>query len=195
MKKSEHTEIFTLTRLAVFASQNSLAALTYGHAAEAAHLSRGAIQRIFPSKTMLQQQTLQHAARLLEAHVFAPGKSDHAMRWADWIEGKAGLPGSCVVLDCLQSRALASEIRDQAWLLMRRFLLKLFCLGKTSDTNFCASTRDLSESDAIDREIPHGLLAHAVYLNCAYAQADPTLQQVAHKQFLGACEQAFSKLT
>ena len=38
MKKSEHTEIFTLTRLAVFASQHSLAALTYGNAAEAAHL-------------------------------------------------------------------------------------------------------------------------------------------------------------
>jgi AcrR family transcriptional regulator len=179
MKKSEHTEIFTLTRLAVFASQHSLAALTYGNAAEAAHLSRGAIQRIFPSKSILQQQTLQHAARLLEAHVFAPDKFDYAARWADWIEGKAGLPGACVVLDCLQSRALVIEIRHQAWQLVQRFLLK-----------FLSPARQSGNSDANESELAHELLAHAVYLSGASAQFHPALQQVARSRFLAICEQA-----
>jgi hypothetical protein len=126
MKKSEHTEIYTLTRLAIFASLYGLSELTYGSAAKASHLSRGAIQRIFPSKSELHRQTLLHAHTLLCGYVFPPTvQTPPHYRWLDWMEGKAGLPGACVLLNALSARALTVEIHTHAWQLMDSFLQRL----------------------------------------------------------------------
>jgi hypothetical protein len=125
MRKSEHTELATLSRLAVLASTDGVAALTYGSASNAAHLSRGAIQRLFPDKSRLQCGVFLHASKLMHAHVFATARlpeergnpvkdnqniSNVISRWADWISGDAGLPGGCVLLASVASRGLSAEL-------------------------------------------------------------------------------------
>ncbi len=125
MRKSEHTELATLSRLAVLASNEGLVGLTYGSASTAAHLSKGAIQRLFIDKMSLQQGVFLHAVKLMQAHVFdsapvthdsAPAKTGAQIlqntltRWADWISGDAGLPGGCVLLASLATRGFSAEM-------------------------------------------------------------------------------------
>ena len=118
MRKSEHTEIATLSRLAVLASTEGLSNITYGSAAIAAHLSRGAMQRLFPDKAALQTTVLAHAVKLMHAHTF---EYDHIesvcfaktrARWADWISGDAGLPGGCVLLATAAGRGNGLELQQ-----------------------------------------------------------------------------------
>ena len=110
MRKSEHTELATLSRLAVLASVEGLSNITYGSAAIAAHLSKGAMQRLFPDKAALQTTVLAHAVRLMHAHIFeydhieVPLLTKTRARWADWISGDAGLPGGCVLLTAATGR-------------------------------------------------------------------------------------------
>ena len=117
MRKSEHTELATLSRLAVLASREGLSNMTYGSAAVAAHLSRGAMQRLFPDKAALQTTVLAHAVKLLHTHVFeydhieTPNLLQTLTRWADWISGDAGLPGGCVLLAAAASRGYSVELQ------------------------------------------------------------------------------------
>ncbi len=117
MRKSEHTELATLSRLAVLASTDGLSNITYGSAAAAAHLSRGAMQRLFPDKAALQATVLAHAVKLMHAHIFEYDdiktlSLKHARaRWADWISGDAGLPGGCVVLAAAAGRGYSVELQ------------------------------------------------------------------------------------
>ena len=117
MRKSEHTELATLSRLAVLASREGLNNITYGNAASAAHLSRGAMQRLFPDKATLQASVLAHAVKLMRAQVF---EYDHIKisslaqtraRWAAWISGDAGLPGGCVLIAAAASRGYSVELQ------------------------------------------------------------------------------------
>ena len=117
MRKSEHTELATLSRLAVLASREGLSSISYGSAAAAAHLSKGAMQRLFPDKAALQATVLTHAIKLMRAHIF---EYDHIQslnfefvhaRWADWISGDAGLPGGCVLLAAAASRGYSPALQ------------------------------------------------------------------------------------
>lgn len=117
MRKSEHTELASLSRLAVLASREGLSNISYGSAAAAAHLSKGAMQRLFPDKAALQVTVLAHAVKLMRAHIFA---YDHIQslsfelartRWADWISGDAGFPGGCVLLAAAASRGYSPELQ------------------------------------------------------------------------------------
>jgi AcrR family transcriptional regulator len=125
MRKSEHTELASLTRLAVHASSHGLSSLSYANAASTAHTSKGALQRVFPSKLALQLAILHHAVALLTAHLFgvadvrkplldAQAARTLVARWADWISGDAGLPGGCVLLNCSIARGYPSEITASA---------------------------------------------------------------------------------
>jgi AcrR family transcriptional regulator len=184
MKKSEHTEIYTLTRLAVFASIHGLSELTYGSAAKASHLSRGAIQRLFPSKTELQRHTLEHAFVLLCNYVFSPTQpalpGGSPIRWVDWIEGKAGLPGTCVLLNALSARALPTTVRARAWVLMNSFLVRL-------------SDRPIEKSVDENRQADSNL-ALAMLLSAAMEDSIASVvrrQLLANLQDVGAPERTF----
>ena len=130
MRKSEHTELATLSRLAVLASTDGLSNITYGSAAIAAHLSKGAMQRLFPDKAALQSTVLAHAVKLMHAHIF---EYDHIesvrfattrARWAGWISGDAGLPGGCVLLATAAGRGNSMELQQGV-------SAALECLGDT----------------------------------------------------------------
>ncbi len=117
MKKSEHTELATLSRLAVLASREGLNSITYGSAASAAHLSKGAMQRLFADKAALHTAVLAHAIKLMHAYIF---EYDHIeintlararARWADWISGDAGLPGGCVLLAAAATRGYSNDLQ------------------------------------------------------------------------------------
>lgn len=135
MRKSEHTELASLSRLAVLASREGLSNITYSRAAAAAHLSKGAMQRLFPDKAALQATVLAHAVKLMRAHIFA---YDHIQslsfelartRWADWISGDAGLPGGCVLLAAAASRGYSLEIQRAVSAALERLLTDLSTLA------------------------------------------------------------------
>ena len=135
MRKSEHTELATLSRLAVLASTDGLSNITYGSAAAAAHLSKGAMQRLFPDKAALQTTVLAHAVKLMRAHIF---KYDHIespifahtrVRWADWISGDAGLPGGCVLLAAAASRGHTPKLQPVISTALERLLTDLSTLA------------------------------------------------------------------
>ncbi len=135
MRKSEHTELATLSRLAVLASREGLNNITYGTAASAAHLSKGAMQRLFPDKATLQATVLAHAVKLMHAHIF---EYDHIeivtlerarARWADWISGDAGLPGGCVLLATAASRGYTRELQRAICSALERLLSALSALA------------------------------------------------------------------
>jgi len=131
MRKSEHTELATLSRLAVMASREGLSNITYGSAASAAHLSRGAMQRLFPDKAALQATVLAHAVKLMHTHIFAYDCIDllrfaqARARWADWISGDAGLPGGCVLLAAAASRGYSFELQRAITSALERLLSDL----------------------------------------------------------------------
>jgi AcrR family transcriptional regulator len=114
MKKSDHTELAVLSRLVVHASQIGLAALTYGQASAAAHLSRGGLQRYFASRETMLTAVLGHACALMHESTFgyareraateASAEEVHEMafsRWLTWISGELALPGGCVLTAAL----------------------------------------------------------------------------------------------
>lgn len=135
MKKSEHTELATLSRLAVLASADGLSNITYGSAAIAAHLSKGAMQRLFPDKAALQATVLAHAVKLMRVHIF---EYDHiektsfartCARWADWISGDAGLPGGCVLLAAATARGHSGELKSAISAALERVLSDISALA------------------------------------------------------------------
>ena len=147
MRKSEHTELATLSRLAVYVSNNGLHNLSYGNAAQAAHLSKGALQRLFPDSERMQLAVIRHSAQLLSQHVFqydrieADSIKRHLQRWALWICGETGLPGGCVLLAVLCSRGLSSAVVTQA---QQSLLLFLRRLGGLQDERPAATQRWLA---------------------------------------------------
>ena len=135
MRKSEHTELATLSRLAVLASKEGLSNISYGSAALAAHLSKGAIQRLFPDKMALQTTVLAHAVKLMRAHIF---EYDHIetilfaktrARWADWISGDEGLPGGCVLLAAASGRGYSGDLQRAIRDALARLLSDLSALA------------------------------------------------------------------
>lgn len=139
MRKSEHTELATLSRLAVYVSVHGLDNLTYGHAAQAAHLSKGALQRLFPDRERMQLAVVCHAAQLLNQHVFQYDRigtttlSTHLQRWSAWICGDSGLPGGCVLLAVLSARGLAARVLEQAKTELNAFLRRLLATHPAQD--------------------------------------------------------------
>ena len=135
MRKSEHTELATLSRLAVYVSLNGLQNLSYGNAAGTAHLSKGALQRLFPDSERMQLAVIRHAAQLLTQHVFQYDRIEidsiqqHLRRWASWICGENGLPGGCVLLTALCSRGLSAAVLAQAQASLQSFLQRLNALN------------------------------------------------------------------
>ena len=135
MRKSEHTELATLSRLAVLASTDGLSNITYGSAAIAAHLSKGAMQRLFPDKAALQSTVLAHAVKLMQAHIFEYDHIDSVSfaktraRWADWISGDAGLPGGCVLLATAVGRGYSLELQRGVSAALERLLSDLGALA------------------------------------------------------------------
>ena len=135
MRKSEHTELASLSRLAVLASRDGLHNITYGSAAAAAHLSKGAIQRLFPDKMALQSTVLAHAVKLMRVQLF---EYDHIeavtfartrARWADWISGDAGLPGGCVLLAAATGRGYSGDLQHAIGSALDRLLSDLSALA------------------------------------------------------------------
>ncbi len=135
MRKSEHTELATLSRLAVLASLEGLSNITYGSAAIAAHLSKGAMQRLFPDKAALQTTVLAHAVSLMHAHIFeydhieAPLFAKTRTRWADWISGDAGLPGGCVLLAAATGRGNNPQLQHAISAALERLLAALSAMA------------------------------------------------------------------
>jgi AcrR family transcriptional regulator len=142
MKKSEHTELAILSRLAVLASERGLQNLSYGNAAEAAHVSKGALQRLFPDKSLMQSEVLRQAVRLMTSYVFQYVRIEMssdvnfernlAQEWqatltrlATWISGDAGFPGGCVLLACACTRGLSEVLQQQAESALREALQQL----------------------------------------------------------------------
>ena len=135
MRKSEHTELATLSRLAVLASTDGLSNITYGSAAAAAHLSKGAMQRLFPDKAALQATVLAHAVKLMRVQLF---EYDHIeslsfartrARWADWISGDAGLPGGCVLLAAAAGRGYSRELQRAVSAALEQLMCDLSALA------------------------------------------------------------------
>lgn len=135
MRKSEHTELATLSRLAVLASREGLNSITYGSAANAAHLSKGAMQRLFPDKAALHTAVLAHTIKLMHAYIF---EYDHIemsslartrARWADWISGDAGLPGGCVLLAAAAARGYPGDVQRTMVNALERLLSELSALA------------------------------------------------------------------
>jgi AcrR family transcriptional regulator len=130
MKKSEHTELAILSRLAVLASDRGLQNLSYGNAAQAAHVSKGALQRLFPDKSLMHSEVLHQAVRLMTSYVFqyvriemsddVNSERNISQEWqatltrlAAWISGDAGFPGGCVLLACACTRGLSDALQQQ----------------------------------------------------------------------------------
>ncbi len=96
MRKSEHTQLSAVARIAVHSADVGLSALTYGSAAKAAHLSKGGVQRLFPSLSVLHAAVLSKTGELMlralfrDFHVRAKSEQcqDFQARWAAWILGE-----------------------------------------------------------------------------------------------------------
>ncbi len=135
MRKSEHTELASLSRLAVLASRDGLNNITYGSAAAAAHLSKGAIQRLFPDKAALQSTVLAHVVKLMRVHLFeydyieAVTFARTRERWADWISGDSGLPGGCVLLAAATGRGYSGDLLRAIGSAVERLLSDLSALA------------------------------------------------------------------
>lgn len=131
MRKSEHTELATLSRLAVYTSVNGLQNLSYGNAAKAAHLSRGALQRLFPDSESMHLAVIGHVAQLLDQYIFQYDRIEKLSlelclrRWTHWICGESGLPGGCVLLAVVSSRGYSAAIYEQAHARLLGFLQRL----------------------------------------------------------------------
>jgi AcrR family transcriptional regulator len=177
MRKSEHTELSILSRLAVLASENGLHHLSYGSAAEAAHLSKGALQRIFPDKLALESAVLAHANKLMLAQVFQYDRilfSSALANWAKWISGDAGLPGGCVLLSCIGMRGWSDAFATQLHAALAALLQNLTALGP--------------QENAADNGLKTRLLAAAMALHVAQwapaARASAELRHAQQAQFL-----------
>ena len=149
MRKSEHTELASLSRLAVFVSVNGLHQLSYGSASSAAHLSRGALQRIFPDKFAMEDAVIEHTTRLINSHLFQYERTEasdvvaNAMtsdqqleeclqRWAQWISGDAGLPGGCILLAICASRGYRDDLNRKVDAALTQILQQLSALASAA---------------------------------------------------------------
>lgn len=155
MRKSEHTELATLSRLAVYASLNGLHNLSYGNAAKAAHLSKGALQRLFPDSERMQLAVIRHVAQLLTQSIFHYDRienesiDDCLQRWTRWICGDSGLPGGCVLLAVLSSRGFSAAVIAQARTSLHDFLQRLQALQSPEVSEPAESTRWLAAAFAL----------------------------------------------
>jgi hypothetical protein len=115
VKKADHTELAILSRLLLRASVVGVAALTYGEAAASAHLSRGGLQRYFPTAADMQMAVLTYGYARMEEATFgwatetaarsqSSPEDAHEMafsRWLSWIGGDLALPGGCILIPAL----------------------------------------------------------------------------------------------
>jgi hypothetical protein len=96
MRKSEHTQLAAVARIAVHSAEIGLSNLSYGAAAKAAHLSKGGVQRLFPTLSALQAAVLSKTGELMlralfrDFHVLTNVEQcqDFQARWAAWILGE-----------------------------------------------------------------------------------------------------------
>ena len=111
MNKSDHTKLQILARLAEYASVEGLSALTYGTAAEAAHLSRGALQRYFSTREQMLVAVLDHTMTMLHTTVFLISRTPEETRakWFRWLDGRGALSGGCVLVATASQQSVSDD--------------------------------------------------------------------------------------
>jgi AcrR family transcriptional regulator len=198
MKKSEHTELAILSRLAVLASDRGLQNLSYGNAAEAAHVSKGSLQRLFPDKSLMHSEVLRQAVRLMTSYVFQYVRIEMnddvnfernlAQEWqatltrlAAWISGNAGFPGGCVLLACACTRGLSETLQQQVESALNTALQQLSAKAHSAK-RISESERDTFQT----RLLAQALWLHSQqFLPSVRANDAARLQNIA--QFVAQC--------
>ena len=114
MRKSEHSKLQILSRLAEYASVHGLWALTFGTAAATAYVSKGGLQRYFANKEAMQLAVLEHVAATLDETVFKPGSTPDTAReaWFRWLDGRGLLSGGCVLTATAAVVGISAQLEE-----------------------------------------------------------------------------------